>query len=144
MGSGGGQCHYCRRATCVCPKDDCRSPVEVDRDRLASWKAEALAILNAADARLRPLVENLPGALGRNIYDVAADEIKRLEGESTDMRLACNLMGAYFQATLDYKLGDLPRRKAYTALVDALAIVGVPFAVPDIEAIAPGKGGSNG
>lgn len=43
-----------------------------------SWKKQMLAVQEAADKRLRPLLENAPGALGRHVYEVAAEEIERL------------------------------------------------------------------
>lgn len=49
-------------------------------DALQGWKASALAVMSAADERLRPLVQDVPGALGRDVYEVAAEEIVRLRG----------------------------------------------------------------
>ena len=45
---------------------------------LKTWKESMISIHSAADNRLRPLLKDVPGSLGRNIYEVAADEIKRL------------------------------------------------------------------
>lgn len=52
--------------------------VEQQLEALESWKAQALAVQGAAEERLRPLLKDLPGVLGRNLFDVAADEIERL------------------------------------------------------------------
>lgn len=54
--------------------DELRAEVE----SLRGWKAQMLAVQEAADKRLRPLIEGVPGALGRHVYEVAAEEIERL------------------------------------------------------------------
>lgn len=50
-------------------------------EALEGWRKQMLSVQTAADDRLRPLLENVPGALGRHVYEVAADEILRLRRE---------------------------------------------------------------
>ena len=55
--------------------DEARQEIEA----LKGWKAQILALQEAADNKLRPLLKDEPGALGRHIYDVAAEMIERLQ-----------------------------------------------------------------
>lgn len=47
-------------------------------EALEGWRKQVLAVTEAADNRLRPLLKDVPGSLGRHVYEVAADEIERL------------------------------------------------------------------
>lgn len=57
-----------------------------DAHELYRQRDAARAMLNRADAKLRPLVKDVPGALGRDIYELAAEEIIKLRAQVEQLK----------------------------------------------------------
>lgn len=76
-------------------------------EALEGWRKQMLAVHAAADDRLRPLLKDVPGALGRHVYDVAADEILRLRASIQAHRAATPVSHPYNVRTADRTLWAL-------------------------------------
>ena len=68
-------CQYC--SYCHSDVGSLKNAIK-ELEALETWKREAFAVWNAADDKLRPLLKDVPGSLGQNVYIIAAEEIERL------------------------------------------------------------------
>lgn len=69
-------------------------------EALEGWRKQMLLLYTAADNKLRPLIKDVPDSLGRHVYDVAADELKRLQWLEASLKryagrdCGCKVFGA--------------------------------------------------